>query len=89
MRDFRIAVRGRALMRIPLGEVPSRFPYVLLVPQATTEAELYARLAELGHTPLSGHRVTGARQDGPAWPTSCPAGTACCSWPRCPAAGGV
>ncbi|MEV4114780.1 FAD-dependent monooxygenase [Nonomuraea sp. NPDC049695] len=60
---FRVEVRGRTLMHIPLGTVPTTFPYFLTVPQAVTESVLRDRLAAQGHTILSGHRVTGVRQD--------------------------
>ncbi|NJP94827.1 pentachlorophenol monooxygenase [Nonomuraea sp. FMUSA5-5] len=61
---FRVAVRGHALMHIPLGTVPTAFPYFLIVAQAVTESVLRDRLAAQGHAILSGHRVTGVRQDG-------------------------
>lgn len=58
MSELRIAVGRRTLARVPLGEVPTPYPFFLAVPQATTESILYAELGALGRAPLGGHRVT-------------------------------
>ncbi|MEV1005076.1 FAD-dependent monooxygenase [Nonomuraea sp. NPDC050202] len=55
--EFRITVAGHTAMRIPIHQVATPFPYILLVPQATTEALLYRRLTAVGHAPLARHHV--------------------------------
>jgi 2-polyprenyl-6-methoxyphenol hydroxylase-like FAD-dependent oxidoreductase len=45
---FTVRDRDRVLLSVPLHELPSRFPYALLVSQAVTEAVLVAELADLG-----------------------------------------
>ncbi|MCG5442162.1 FAD-dependent oxidoreductase [Micromonospora sp. NIE79] len=45
---FTVRDRDRVLLSVPFHELPSRFPYALLVSQAVTEAVLTEKLAELG-----------------------------------------
>ncbi|MFI6234982.1 FAD-dependent oxidoreductase [Micromonospora sp. NPDC050784] len=45
---FTVRDRDRVLLSVPFHELPSRFPYALLVSQAVTEAVLTEELAELG-----------------------------------------
>ncbi|MGA4993142.1 FAD-dependent oxidoreductase [Nonomuraea bangladeshensis] len=52
----------------PAGQLPDPTPaepyhLALLVPQFRTESRLRERLAELGHAPEYGHRLTGFEQD--------------------------
>jgi 2-polyprenyl-6-methoxyphenol hydroxylase-like FAD-dependent oxidoreductase len=56
--------RGRQLARMDLGNLPSRFPFALGVPQSTTEALLLQRLADLGGSVHRDHRVTTVREEG-------------------------
>ncbi|AUG78616.1 FAD-dependent oxidoreductase [Kitasatospora sp. MMS16-BH015] len=52
---------GRLDLR--LGDLPSRFPFVLITPQSNTERLLQERAAKQGVTFLRGARLTGLRQD--------------------------
>lgn len=45
---FTIRDRDRILIPLPFDALPSRYPYTLMVPQATTEAVLLDRFVELG-----------------------------------------
>ncbi|MEU8128357.1 FAD-dependent oxidoreductase [Micromonospora sp. NPDC049049] len=45
---FTVRDRDRVLLSVPFHELPSRFPYALLVSQAVTEAVLTEKLAERG-----------------------------------------
>src|SRR5262245_14811335 len=45
---FRIRDRDRVVATIPFDRLPTRYPYVLMVPQNITEAVLLQRLRELG-----------------------------------------
>ena len=61
-----LAVRphlGRARLRLDLNHPESRFPYVLIVPQARTERLLEARARALGAEIIRGAEVVGVRQD--------------------------
>jgi 2-polyprenyl-6-methoxyphenol hydroxylase-like FAD-dependent oxidoreductase len=51
--------RGRPLVRIELGNLPTRYAFALGVPQSTTEELLLRRLAELGGSVRRCHRVDG------------------------------
>ena len=46
--SFAVRDRDRPLLRIGFGALPSTFQNMIMVPQATTEAVLQARLTELG-----------------------------------------
>ncbi len=50
-------------LRIELGELPTRFPFVLITPQSNTERLLQERALKAGATILRGVEVTGLRQD--------------------------
>jgi 2-polyprenyl-6-methoxyphenol hydroxylase-like FAD-dependent oxidoreductase len=54
---------GRARLRLDLNHPESRFPYVLIVPQARTERLLEARARALGVEIMRGAEVVGVRQD--------------------------
>ncbi|MED7950597.1 FAD-dependent monooxygenase [Streptomyces sp. BE20] len=49
--------------RVDLGELPSRFPFVLITPQYRTEQLLHDRAVKAGATVLRGAEVVGLRQD--------------------------
>jgi 2-polyprenyl-6-methoxyphenol hydroxylase-like FAD-dependent oxidoreductase len=60
-------VRGMRLFgegELSLGELPSRFPYVLITPQYETERVLAERARALGAEIREGAAVTGLRQSG-------------------------
>jgi 2-polyprenyl-6-methoxyphenol hydroxylase-like FAD-dependent oxidoreductase len=46
--DFSIRDRDRVLSHISLADLPSRYPYALMIPQSRTEAILHDRLRESG-----------------------------------------
>ncbi|WP_371480339.1 FAD-dependent monooxygenase [Kitasatospora sp. NBC_00315] len=50
-------------LRIELGDLPTRFPFVLITPQSNTERLLQERALKAGATILRGVEVTGLRQD--------------------------
>ncbi|MFC9325782.1 FAD-dependent monooxygenase [Kitasatospora sp. NPDC057015] len=50
-------------LRIELGALPTRFPFVLITPQSNTERLLQERALKAGATILRGVEVTGLRQD--------------------------
>src|SRR5919107_2893701 len=54
---------GKTRLRLGLNHPESRFPYVLIVPQARTEALLEARARALGVEIVRGSEVVGLRQD--------------------------
>jgi 2-polyprenyl-6-methoxyphenol hydroxylase-like FAD-dependent oxidoreductase len=54
---------GRRPLRLSLRHPDSRFPYVLVVAQARTEAMLAQRVAALGGEVIHGAEVVGLRQD--------------------------
>jgi 2-polyprenyl-6-methoxyphenol hydroxylase-like FAD-dependent oxidoreductase len=62
--EFIARERDEVLLRISFAELPTRYPYVLLVPQNETEAILAARLGELGGRVHRGCEATGLAQDG-------------------------
>lgn len=51
-------------LRVDLGKLPTRFPFVLATPQTHTERLLLERAVKAGAVLLREHRVTGLRQDG-------------------------
>ena len=55
--------RGRPLVRLGFGGLPTRYPFALSVPQSTTEALLVKRLADLGGEVRRGQRVDLATCD--------------------------
>ena len=64
LADFAIRDRGRALLKLKFDKLPSRYPYLLMLPQDITEAVLAERYMALGGTIHRGVEVSGLRQDG-------------------------
>ncbi|NRF67790.1 FAD-dependent monooxygenase [Aquincola sp. S2] len=60
---FTIRDRDRVLVPIGFSDLPSRYPYTLMVSQAVTEAVLLARLGELGAQVLRPHTLVALVQD--------------------------
>ncbi|MDG4806960.1 FAD-dependent oxidoreductase [Micromonospora sp. WMMD1120] len=56
---FTVRDRDRVLLSVPFHELPSRFPYALLVSQAVTETVLTGKLADLGVQVRRPCRLTG------------------------------
>ncbi|MEU7802922.1 FAD-dependent oxidoreductase [Micromonospora arborensis] len=56
---FTVRDRDRMLLSVPFHELPSRFPYALLVSQSVTETVLTERLADLGVRVRRPCRLTG------------------------------
>ncbi|MFG2819547.1 FAD-dependent monooxygenase [Kitasatospora sp. NPDC048365] len=50
-------------LRIELGNLPTRFPFVLITPQSNTERLLQERALKAGAVLVRGAEVTGLRQD--------------------------
>ncbi len=50
-------------LRVELGDLPTRFPFVLITPQSNTERLLQERALKAGATILRGAEVIGLRQD--------------------------
>ena len=61
--QFTIRDRDRVLMPVPFGQLPTSFPYALLVSQAVTEAELLKRFEEFGGRVLRPRELTELTQD--------------------------
>ncbi|MEW2386533.1 FAD-dependent oxidoreductase [Micromonospora sp. NPDC047707] len=62
-RRFTIRDRDRILVPVSFDNLPTRFPYALLVSQAVTEAVLLKRLVALGGRVLRPFEVVGLTQD--------------------------
>jgi len=60
---FSIRDRARTLIPIDFSELPTDYPYSLMVPQATTERLLLDRLTELGGTVIRPKTLTAVMQD--------------------------
>jgi 2-polyprenyl-6-methoxyphenol hydroxylase-like FAD-dependent oxidoreductase len=60
---FTIRDRDNVLMPIDFSQLPTRYPYTLMVSQAETERVLHARLEELGGRVLRPRTLTGLTQD--------------------------
>ncbi|MEV4223946.1 FAD-dependent oxidoreductase [Nonomuraea sp. NPDC049725] len=60
---FTIRDRDRLLVPVPFGDLPTRYPYTLMISQADTEAFLLARLEELGGKVLRPVTLTALEQD--------------------------
>jgi 2-polyprenyl-6-methoxyphenol hydroxylase-like FAD-dependent oxidoreductase len=60
---FTIRDRDRVLMPIGFEQLPTRFPYTLMVSQAVTESVLLERLRELGGQVLRPRVLVDVRQD--------------------------
>jgi 2-polyprenyl-6-methoxyphenol hydroxylase-like FAD-dependent oxidoreductase len=64
---FTVRDRDRVLIEVPFGDLPTPYPYTLMLPQDRTERILADRLAELGGAVRWGHRVADlAVTDGAA-----------------------
>jgi 2-polyprenyl-6-methoxyphenol hydroxylase-like FAD-dependent oxidoreductase len=61
---FTIRDRDRPLLRIPFDDLPTRYPYTLMLPQDRTEQILSDRLAALGGHVRRSHAVTRVVLDG-------------------------
>jgi 2-polyprenyl-6-methoxyphenol hydroxylase-like FAD-dependent oxidoreductase len=60
---FSIRDRARTLIPVDFSELPTQYPYSLMVPQSTTERLLLERLVELGGSVLRPRTVTAIAQD--------------------------
>ncbi|MDR8412066.1 FAD-dependent monooxygenase [Nonomuraea sp. 3-1Str] len=60
---FTVRDRDRLLVRVPFGDLPTPYPYTLMLSQADTEAHLRARLKELGVEVLRPRTVTAVAED--------------------------
>lgn len=49
---FTVRDRDKVLIPVPFSDLPTPYPYTLMISQAATEAVLLARLTELGGTVL-------------------------------------
>jgi 2-polyprenyl-6-methoxyphenol hydroxylase-like FAD-dependent oxidoreductase len=56
---FTIRDRDRALLHVPFGDLPTKYPYTLMLPQNITEEILGERLITSGGTVHRRHRLTG------------------------------
>ena len=61
---FTVRDRDRVLLRVPFHDLPSRFPYALLVSQSVTEEVLAGQLADLGVRVRRPSRLTGLARTG-------------------------
>ncbi|MCO1596384.1 FAD-dependent oxidoreductase [Micromonospora sp. RHAY321] len=61
---FTVRDRDRVLLSVPFHQLPSRFPYALLVSQAITEAVLARQLADRGVQVRRPCRLTGLSRTG-------------------------
>jgi 2-polyprenyl-6-methoxyphenol hydroxylase-like FAD-dependent oxidoreductase len=56
---FTVRAGARVLMRLDFGDLPTAYPYALMLPQSRTEAILAERLAQLGGDVWRPYAVTG------------------------------
>src|SRR4030095_1750606 len=63
---FTIRDRDRVLATLPFDQLPSRYPYALMVPQNITEALLRTRLRELGGEVYRPYALEDLEQDADA-----------------------
>ena len=61
---FTVGSGGRTLASIDFGELPTAFPFMLMIPQNVTESVLLARLLAAGGKIFRHCRVTGHTDDG-------------------------
>jgi 2-polyprenyl-6-methoxyphenol hydroxylase-like FAD-dependent oxidoreductase len=61
VENFAIRDRDRALLSLSFADLPSRYPFILMIPQQETEAILAACLQALGGTVSRGVTATGVR----------------------------
>lgn len=62
VEQFNIADGDRTLVPVRFDKLPTAYPYVLMVPQSTTEQVLLERLEELGGTVHRPYVASGLRQ---------------------------
>jgi 2-polyprenyl-6-methoxyphenol hydroxylase-like FAD-dependent oxidoreductase len=62
-RRFSVRDRDRVLMPIHFDDLPTRYPYTLMVSQAVTESVLLGRFVELGGSVLRSSSVVDLHQD--------------------------
>ena len=62
-RRFTIRDRDRVLMPITFDDLPTRYPYTLMVSQAVTESVLLERFIELGGRVMRPRKLVGLQQD--------------------------
>lgn len=62
-RRFTIRDRDRVLVPIGFADLPTRYPYTLMVSQAVTEQVLLERLVALGGRVMRPRKLTSLRQD--------------------------
>ena len=60
---FGIRDRDRRLLAVPFDELPTQYPYTMMLPQDETERLLRGALRHQGGEILWEHEVTGVRQD--------------------------
>ncbi|MGW4793289.1 FAD-dependent oxidoreductase [Nonomuraea sp. NPDC004297] len=60
---FTIRDRDKVLLPVPFDDLPTAYPYTLMISQADTEGHLLARLEELGGKVIRPALVTGIEQD--------------------------
>lgn len=61
--QFTIRDRDRVLVTVPFQDLPTEYPYTLMISQADTEALLYQRLRELGGSVRRATVVSAIAQD--------------------------
>src|SRR5690242_14591052 len=62
-RTFSVRDRDRALLSADFAHLPTRYSYMLMVPQAVTESVLLDRLKEVGGAVLRPRALSGLVQD--------------------------
>jgi 2-polyprenyl-6-methoxyphenol hydroxylase-like FAD-dependent oxidoreductase len=62
VEQFNIADRDRTLVPVRFDHLPTDYPFVLMIPQSTTEQVLLERLEELGGTVHRPYVASGVRQ---------------------------
>lgn len=72
---FTIRDRDRVLVPISFDELPTAYPYALMVSQAVTEEVLLERLVALGGRVLRPRRLVGLTQDGSGAIATCDDGS--------------
>jgi 2-polyprenyl-6-methoxyphenol hydroxylase-like FAD-dependent oxidoreductase len=60
---FTVRDRSRVLLRVDFAELPTRYPFTLMIPQSDTERVLAARLQVLGGRVLRRHTLVDLTQD--------------------------
>jgi 2-polyprenyl-6-methoxyphenol hydroxylase-like FAD-dependent oxidoreductase len=64
LRGMHLAIDGRDVIHVVFDRVPSRYPYILSLPQSETERILLERLESLGGHVERQTELTGLSQDG-------------------------